>query len=204
MRYNEPMDLILYHGTRRPIEQFQPIGPGHDPTDTGVAWSQTRGLGTFFSTCPRIAAHFTLKPEVIDQGYDSDEGSKTLRENPWRYDSQPFEPGSQVLTCALADEHDPTRLAPMDLMEWMTICEEWSTAQVTEMREELQAQGFHGLYIQEWDGEEEHEDHGTPCVEYHAPTVVLFDATRASITDRRPADQAWEEHRPARSPGLKR
>lgn len=198
------MDFILYHGTRRSIEQFQPIGPGHDPTDTGVAWSHTRGLGTFFSTCPRIAAHFTLKPEVIDQGYESDEGSKTLRENPWRYGSQPFEPGSQVLTCALADEHDPTRLAPLDLMEWMTICEEWSTAQVTQMREELQAQGFHGLYIQEWDGEEEHEDHGTPCVEYHAPTVVLFDASRATITDRRPAEQAWEEHRPARSPGLKR
>ena len=89
-------------------------------------------------------------------------------------------------------------------MPWMEICQEWSTQQIEELRNSIQAQGFHGLYIQEWDGEEVHEDHGTPCVEYHAPTVVLFDASQVRITDRRPAEQAWEEPRPSRSPGLKR
>lgn len=182
-------NLILYHGTRQHFDRFQAIGPGHDPNDEGVVFSHTRSLGTFFSGCPRIAAHFTLKPDVLDKGYDSHQGSSSLRENPWRFDPDPFDPNAQVLTCRI--DQPNTRLYPMPVLRWLEICNEAEPETLEHMRQEYQAQGFDGILIEAAQDGDEHEDYGTPCVEYHDITVVLFDASKVSITDRKPAAEAY-------------
>ena len=187
------MQTPLFHGTSTKPAQFEKAPPAVG--GEGFAWSATRCLGIFFSECPRIAAHFALRPEVVDAGYDTPQGSALLRKDPWRLSPDPFQPAAEVLTCRLPDE---VRLFPVPLLEWIDLCETRDATFWLTWRRELQARGFEGLRVEGWDGESEHPEFGPPCVEYHAPTVVCFDARAVRIVDRAPAAAAWGVPSPPR------
>lgn len=179
------MPQPVYHGTCKAFERFAAQA---EPSSDWV-WSVTRALGTFFSDCPRIAAYFTLKPLVIDQGFNTLEGSAVLRKNPWGFGAEPFEPTAQVLACHLP----AAKLYPMDLMRWMELCETATARQIKALRAQLQAEGYQGIVVPAWDGHQEHPIHGRPCVEYHAATTVVFDASAVTVQERMEPTQAWPQ-----------
>ena len=183
-------EMILFHGTTSPLAQFQSRAPERTDgdADTEVVYGFARGLGTFFSAHPRIAAHFVLKAEVIDAGYDSHQGSASLCENPWRFDAEPFLQGAQVLACEVSDAQ---RWKTVSVEDWVGMVAEQDDGFFVELRERLDQEGYHGVMIPAWDGQQEHPEHGRPCVEYYAPTYVVFDAARVSIVEARPAAEAW-------------
>lgn len=179
----------LYHGTLQPLERFDAQAAAPELQDGEGVWGHARGLGTFFSVDPKIAAHFTLKAEVLDAGFDSHQGSVSLVNNPWQFDADPFLPGAQVLACQA-----PTglNLASVPVLAWVAQCEEWDEEVWQEWKTRLQAQGFDGVEIPAWDGQQTHPDYGSPCVEYHATTYALFDPRPVTIVDRQPAQALWD------------
>lgn len=182
-------DMELFHATTNPLVQFLARAPTPALNDGEVVYGEARPLGTFFSTSPRIAAHFVLKPEVIDAGYDSDEGSASLCRNPWFFDDQPFSPSAQVLQCQAPDQ---LRWQELSALEWVEMVSTQEEEFFQTLREDALAAGFDGIRIQAWDGQEEHPEFGRPCVEYYADTYVAFDPTLVSIVDARPAEEAWD------------
>ncbi len=182
--------MLLFHGTCHPFSAFQATGPGPAASlegDVGV-YSHSRALGTFFSGHPRTAAHFTLRPEVLDAGFDSDEGSASLCYDPWQFDPAPFEPSAELLICQAPEG---ARWHEVPLMRWMEMVAEEGPTFFDRLRADLSAQGFDGVIIPAWDGRSASADYGQPCVEYFAPTYVLFDASGVSIEHRCPAEEAW-------------
>ena len=172
---------MLYHGTVSEFDQFTLDPPGRNSP------APSRSLGVFLSNCPRIAAHFTLKDEVLDAGYDSHEGSPSLRNDPWQFDADPFLEGACILHCAV----DLTHPVHFSCLEWMTLVEEKGSDELQALRDAWLASGHDGLIVEAWDGQVEHPEHGKPCVEMHGATVVVFDPTRVHIRQRQPAAQAW-------------
>lgn len=190
------MDQPLYHGTCRQFDAFLVDAPAPE----GLLWSHTRALGTFFTGSAKVAAYFTLKPDVTDAGFDSDAGSHSLLEDPWQYDAQPFDEGAQVLTCQVSAE----RLYALPLMRWMELCEEADENRMTDMRLDYQSQGFDGILIEAAEEGEEHYEYGRPCAEYDTITVVLFDPSSVTITERGEPGQAWVARELARKPARRR
>lgn len=181
--------MKIFHGTTTPFAHFSSQGPSPQVAGDDVLYGFARTLGTFFSESPRIAAHFVLKPEVIDAGYDSHEGSRSLCQNPWRFDPEPFEPAAQVLKCELPDN---AQWHAIPLMRWMEMIADEEEAFFAGLRERCVQEGKTGVVIEAWDGQAEHPHHGRPCVEYYAPTYVVFDASPVTILEARPAAEAWD------------
>ena len=176
---------MFYHGTIHAFDQFT-----HEPAARNTP-SGTNTLGVFLSACPRIAGHFTLKTEVIDAGYDSDAGSSTLRDDPWQFDAAPFLDGASLLHCK------PCVSNPlhMDPVAWLAIVEELDDEALEDLRQGWIASGHDGVLIEAWDGSSEHPEHGRPCVEMHAQTLIVFDPTQVSIITREPVHAAWQPPR---------
>lgn len=181
--------MDLFHATTNPLLQFLARAPAPTIVDGEGVYGSARPLGTFFSTSPRIAAHFVLKPEVIDAGYDSDEGSASLCQNPWRFDDQPFLPSAQVLQCEAPAQ---MRWQELSALEWVEMVSTQEEEFFQALRDNALAAGFDGVRIRAWDGHSEHPEFGRPCVEYYADTYVAFDPTAVRIADARPAAEAWD------------
>lgn len=176
---------VLYHGTLSEFDQFT-----LDPPERNSP-APSRSLGVFLTACPRIAAHFTLKSEVIDAGYDSDTGSATLRHNPWQFDPDPFLENACILHCS-TELGQPVRLS---CLEWMALVEEKSSDELHALRQIWLDAGHDGVIVEAWDGDTEHEDYGRPCVEMHSAMVVVFDPQAVQIHKRQPAGEAWTPER---------
>lgn len=184
-----------YHGTTRTFEAF-------DRQADLASVSMTARLGVFLSASPEIAAHFTLKPEVLDAGYDSLEGSRSLIRNPWRYDRQPFLSNAHVLTVAFELNH-PHRF---DAISWMTLVDDFqgvtgAQTHFEQMRQRWLEEGYDGLIIEAWDGHSTDADGVRPSVEMDAVTYVIFQPERAQILERRVAETCWtpKPERPRRT-----
>lgn len=188
------MRMQGYHGTTQTFETF-------DRLADQASGSITAQLGVFVSASPQIAAHFTLKPDVLDAGYDSHEGSRSLIRDPWRYDRQPFLPNAHVLDVAF----DFNRPKHLDAIAWMTLVDglqgvNGAQAQVERLREAWLEAGHDGLIIAAWDGESTDADGVVPSVEMDADTYVIFQPETVQILERRAAETCWPQaaNRPRR------
>lgn len=189
---DEPLRALVYHGTTRSFAEFAerpPIASG----------SSTALLGTFFSASAQIAAHFTLKPDVMDEGYDV--GSRSLIQDPWQFDSSPFQEGSRVAIVQLELRH-PKVIAALAWMSWVEEihgdfeCE----MRVAAWRQQLKKAGHDGLLIEAWDGVSKDTDGVYPSVETDATTYVLFDASQAQIQGWQEASVCWSASPAPRRP----
>lgn len=182
--------MLVYHGTTRTFDVF-------DPAPEQASGSLTATWGTYFSASPQIAAHFTLKPEVVDAGYDTDEGSRSLVRDPWQFDAAPFQAGAQVLTAEVTLNNPKV----MDAVTWVALVEDLHgdldpMPRARALRAAWEADGHDGLFIPAWDGHHTDADGMTPSVETDADTWVVFDAHSVRIVARQAAETPW----PARAP----
>jgi hypothetical protein len=179
-----------YHGTTRAFDAFDPAAPL-------ASGSLTATFGTFFSTSAPIAEHFTLKPEVVDAGYDTEEGSRSLVRDPWRFDPAPFQANARVIAADVILQ----RPLVMDALAWMALVDQVHStmepdALVRAWRQSWEAAGHDGLLISAWDGQCTDADGVTPSVETDADTYVVFDARPVQILGSQPADACWERATP--------
>lgn len=173
----------LYHGTTQHFDRFL-----DEPHQRNTP-SATNLIGVFLSECPRIAAHFTLKTDVLDDGYDSLIGSRSLRQYPWQYDPDPFLPGACVLHCRARVENPIV----LSAIEWVDIVDGMSEADILLVRAQWIAQGHDSVLVEPWDGVSHHDEFGAPCIETHAQTLIVFDAERVCITDRSEPGTHWNQ-----------
>lgn len=175
--------IVAYHGTTAHFEQFE-VGCA------GVSGSSTSSLGGFFSTDPAIAAHFTLKPDVVDAGYDSAAGSRSLLSHPGRYDPMPFLDHARVAEVELVLER-PYLMSAQAWADWVDDIHGIMTdpeADVKAFRQHLLDQGHDGIQIEAWDGQRA-ADGTAPSVETDAVSFVVFNREQVTLKGWRPADQ---------------
>lgn len=175
--------IVAHHGTCRDFDRFDADRLGS--FNPGA----TCRLGFFLSTDPRIAAHFVLRPEVIERGYDSEEGSAAIIKDPFRLDPDPFEDGARVLECELA-LISPARLA---LRHWMGLVARDDPREIDGLRRRFLRGGHDGLLIPAWDGDVAalDEDDDVPCVEYRADTWIAFRPEAIRIVGWREPASLW-------------
>lgn len=173
--------MRAYHGTLTDFDQF-----ALDQPSVSASW--TSRLGLFFSESAPIAAHFTLKANVVDAGYDSVRGSRSLLEHPGRFDPEPFLPGARVISVELNLVH-PHIMSAVEWTRWVESVhgEKEGEASVIAFRQTLQAAGHDGLKVEAWDGHLPQADDLTPCVETDAPLWVAFSPDTVRIQSSEPA-----------------
>lgn len=174
----------LYHGTTASFAAF---------ADTGRCnGSPTGALGVFLSADPRVAAHFTLAPDVVDRGHDLPRGSRALVADPWAVaGGHPFLPGARVLECRAS----LARPYAMTVPEWLALVDEVigfdGDACLARFRSRLADHGHDGIAIAAWDGTSLDQWNCEPCCEYDAPTLCVFDRRTVTVLGERPPGWAW-------------
>lgn len=174
--------ILAYHGSLRRFEVFEAQPPRR------MSASPTTSFGVFCVADPRIAAHFTLRPHVVSEGYQSPEGSRILRDNPWWIDPDPFEPGASVASVAVSLR----RPKVFSAVDWSVLVEtlQQSPLVAQAMHEAWQKQGYDGLRIDAWD-----QNPGLrgklPSVETDATTWVAFDPAAIRVRNWFDAISAW-------------
>lgn len=173
-----PCSIIAYHGTNRRFDQFR----RHAPAASG---SPTRELGTFFSEAPRVAAHFALRPEVINEAYLDPQGSGCLLDDPWQLDSDPFLPHAQVVRARLGFAR-PAWVNPLDFAQWVEglrhLPASIAGVQVAAWREQLLQDGHDGIGMRA---------HAALCVEYAGVTWIALDLATIQIQGRLWVEDLW-------------
>lgn len=176
--------ILAYHGTDRMFDCFKDQSAMRSGSDSGQ-------LGHFFSADPKIAAHFTLNEEVLDAGYETEEGSRSLRD-PYRFSADPFVPGAQVIQAELilGRCHHMSAVA---WMEWLDTIHSGTVAQGEPLRwrQTLMDQGYDSLVINAWDGHSRDADGVRPSLETDATTWVVFEAAKIVIRGRQPAAEVF-------------
>ena len=141
--------IRAYHGTDRLFDRFEDQNEIRSGSDSGQLWH-------FFSEDPKIAAHFMLTDEVLDAGYDADEGSRSLL-NPYRFDPDPFVPGAQVVQVGLTVQRSH-HMSAVAWMEWLDTIHSGTVpeGEPLRLRQSLVDQGYDSLII------EDRQDVGRP------------------------------------------
>jgi len=175
------MTLLAYHGSTARFTAFNPAAPA-------VAGSATARLGIFLSADPRIAAHFTLRPWVISDGYAHPAGSRSLLDDPWQFDPDPFLPRAAVATVALAWRHP----FPMQASDWARWIERVArqanpAASVAAFRHWCERSGHDGVLVQAHDG----QGAVRPSLETDAPTYIAFRPDQVTLERWTDAADAW-------------
>lgn len=188
-RLPQGIDVVAYHGTARDFQAFS-------AESVQASGSATACLGTFFSASPAVAAHFTLKPEVISAGYDSAAGSRSLVRNPWQFDAQPFMANAMVLMARIR-LYNPLVLG---VGEWVDIVESLQDIQHPEAvairhLQRWSLRGHDGVLVRRWDAYKPLPGGRWASVETDAETYIVFDASRVPILERRAAESCLD--RPA-------
>lgn len=183
--------ITCYHGTASPpFDRFR-VGPSGD---AGSGHNSAR-LGVFLTGCPRIAATFALKPDVIDKGYDTMAGSRSLLRNPYAFDEDPFLPDAAVLTC----EADLGHAFPISASAWCDLVDAAACGEPDPFGPLLagaRAAGCDHIAIARALPGERDSLGCRPSMEYDAETWVVFDPAAVAIVAREPA----AEHLPRPAP----
>jgi hypothetical protein len=177
-----PLTFVAYHGSLRRFPSFVA-----QPTRR-MTVSPTSHFGTFCVADPKIAAHFTLRPHVISEGYQSPQGSRILRDDPWWIDPDPFEVGASVAEVE-GILHNPrilTAKAWVELVEMLSAEPHVARA----MHQMWQKRGHDGLCIEAWDKTLNARGQ-TPSVETDATTWVVFDPSALRVKRWFDAVNAW-------------
>lgn len=179
--------IVAYHGSLRRFERFAALPPRR------LSGSTSAALGVFCVEDARIAAHFTLRRHVINEGYEDAQGSRLLRDDPWALDADPFE-----RTASVARVHVRLRSPKVwTLPEWIAWLEDLEArppseqaVRVAAQKEAWQAAGHDGLCILAWDGQPLAGGR-LPTVETDATTWVAFQADRCEVVCWTDAVSAW-------------
>lgn len=183
---------LAYHGSLNRFTHFA----GQPPRRMSGSASAT--LGVFCVTDARIAAHFTLRRHVINEGYASAAGSRLLRDDPWDLDPDPFEATAAVARVIVAARHPKVWSAP-EWLKWLATVEALpaplQAMAVARQRKAWLALGHDSLCIQPWDGVSLVQG-SLPSVETDATTWVAFAPDQVTVLDWRPAVTAWHAAQP--------
>lgn len=179
---SQSLHALAYHGSLRRFDTFQ------SHPDQRMTRSPTARFGTFCIEDPRIAASFTLRPHVLNAGYRSPQGSRSLWEDPWALDEDPFDRGASVAEVEVRLIHPKT----LSALTWVDIVEQArvSPEKAQHHLERWQAAGHDGLRIDAWNPDE-FAPSGQPSLETDAITWVAFHPSALRIQHWFDAEDAW-------------
>lgn len=131
--------ITAYHGSCQRFERFVLAPPRRATSAPTAHW------GCYCVADPRVAAHFTLRPHVLEEGYQSPEGSRCLLDDPWLLDPDPYLPGAGVARVAVHFNR-PLHMAALD---WAKLVEKSKQAphQTEHQWENWKKAGYDGLII---------------------------------------------------------
>lgn len=185
LRSRTVVDGMGFHGTTRQFARFCPRAKA-------VSGSATAGLGIFFSSDLRVAAHFTLRPHVINEGYAHPMGSRHLLNDPWEFDMDPFLPDAHVIQAQLRLTN-PYHSTAVNFARWVEHLRHLPDArlQVARCRAELIHAGHDGVLVAAWNIKDACPDGRKPCLEFDADTWIMFNPDQITIETRADVLSAW-------------